>query len=453
MNIFKNMPRHANNIRQHLSDGPLTTRQLIDKTGLSQPTLWRAMKVMGNEIVRLGAGPAIQYALRDAARGLPDIPIYRVSAEARIERLGHLLPVRPTGFVMRQESGRTLHSDGLPWWLFDIRPQGYLGRAYASQHGPALGLPVRITDWTDTHVLHALLTHGYDVTGNLLLGDIARDHFLVMQAPEPLAAEDKPEKYLALALAAASGEVPGSSAGGEQPKFTTYAITPNGSQHLIVKFSEQEPGPVTERWRDLLLAEHLALAVLREAGIPSATTQILDYRGQRFLEVERFDRIGSLGRRLLVSLAALDAEFVGAGSATWPVIARQLAANNLIRPEAVAIVDLLWAFGKMIGNTDMHNGNLSFMSEHGRPYDIAPAYDMCPMGFAPRSGGGLSDTLEEIPIQADIANDTWRLAETLARAYSARLLTESGFSQRFRPCINSLNKHIQLTSAKLARLI
>jgi hypothetical protein len=57
--------------------------------------------------------------------------------------------------------------------------------------------------------------------------------------------------------------------------------------------------------------------------------------------------------------------------------------------------NLLWAFGTLIGNSDMHSGNLSFVSEHGRPYDIAPAYDMTPMTFAPRSGGGLPDTISE----------------------------------------------------------
>ncbi|MDR0776622.1 MAG: type II toxin-antitoxin system HipA family toxin YjjJ [Azonexus sp.] len=452
------MSRHSDRIRQHLAGGPLTTRQLIDKTALSQPTLWRALSALSDEIVRLGAGPSIQYALCDASRGLPDIAVYRVSADAKIERLGHLVPVRPEGFVLRQENGgRARHSDGLPWWLFDMRPQGYLGRVYAARHGPALGLPGSITAWTDTHVLRALLAHGHDVTGNLLLGDAARESFLAMPAPEPLSEEQKPAAYAALALAVAHGEIPGSSAGGKQPKFTTYAITPSGPRHQIVKFSEREPGPVTERWRDLLLAEHLALTTLREADISAAKTQIPpqihDADGQRFLEVERFDRVGALGRHMLISLAALDAEFVGAGAAAWPVTVHRLAADHVISPEAAATADLLWAFGSLIGNTDMHSGNLSFMSEQGRPYDLAPAYDMSPMAFAPRSGGGLPDTLPEINILADIAAATWRRAETLARTYLARLTNEPGFSQRFRPCIENLDKHIQTASARLSRLI
>ncbi|WP_366144097.1 HipA domain-containing protein [Candidatus Accumulibacter sp. ACC012] len=162
------------------------------------------------------------------------------------------------------------------------------------------------------------------------------------------------------------------------------------------------------------MAEHLALNTLREAGVPAAKTQILDHGAQRFLEVERFDRTGKLGRRALISLAVLNAEFVGAGTGGWPAIARHLAVDGLIRPQAADGADLLWAFGTLIGNSDMHNGNLSFVSDDGRPYDIAPAYDMTPMTFAPRSGGRLPDTLSEASIHASVANETWRRAEALA---------------------------------------
>jgi hypothetical protein len=38
---------------------------------------------------------------------------------------------------MVQADGVALHSDRLPWWLFDMRPQGYLGRACAWRTLPA----------------------------------------------------------------------------------------------------------------------------------------------------------------------------------------------------------------------------------------------------------------------------------------------------------------------------
>ncbi|MHB0991938.1 MAG: type II toxin-antitoxin system HipA family toxin YjjJ [Burkholderiales bacterium] len=446
------MSPHAEAVRFRLSGGPVPARQLIESIGVSQPTISRALSELGDSIVRIGAARSIQYALRDSLRGLPDIPVYRVDAEGRIRLLGTLVPVRRDGFVMRQENDVTLHSDGLPWWLFDMRPQGYLGRSYAARHSAELGLPERINDWTDTHALRALLAHGHNVTGNLLLGDIAREQFLAAPVPVPITEEQKGEEYARLALEAAHGEIAGTSAGGEQPKFTAYAMMPDGPRHCIVKFSELEESPVSERWRDLLLAEHLALDTLREAGILAAKTQILDYGGQRFLEVQRFDRIDGLGRRALVSLAALDAEFAGAGAGGWPIIARRLAVDGQIRTEAADSTDLLWAFGTLIGNSDMHNGNLSFVSDHGRPYGIAPAYDMTPMTFAPRSGGGIPDIVPEAIIRPCVANETWRHAAELARRFLARITAATGFSHRFEPCIIAMNQHIATASSKIERL-
>ena len=151
------MSRHAESIRLRLAQGPLGARRLIEILGFSQPTLSRSMRELGKEVVRIGAARSIQYALRDGARGLAELEIYRVDPEARIHHLGTLVPVRPDGFVMHEASGATLYSDGLPWWLLDMRPQGYLGRAYAARHGRDLDLPERLIDWSDTHALKALL--------------------------------------------------------------------------------------------------------------------------------------------------------------------------------------------------------------------------------------------------------------------------------------------------------
>ena len=84
-------------------------------------------------------------------------PIFCVNDEGQVQALGTLVPVRPEGFVMVQADGAALHSDGLPWWLFDMRPQGYLGRAYASTHAAGLGLPPNPEHWRDADVIRALL--------------------------------------------------------------------------------------------------------------------------------------------------------------------------------------------------------------------------------------------------------------------------------------------------------
>lgn len=433
------MARHSDTIRRLLAKGPATSRQLVEYAGISQPTASRALASLGNEVVRIGAGSAIRYALRDTARGFASAPVFRVGDEGTIRALGELVPVRPDGFVMLQADGLTLHSDGLPWWLFDMRPQGYLGRAYAATHAAALDLPTNPEHWGDTDVIRALLAQGHDAVGNLLIGELARDRFVDMPAPSPV---DRATDFPGLARAAGAGELPGSSAGGEQPKFCTY--TERG--HVLVKFSAPDDNPVSERWRDLLLAEHLALSLF------GVETGVFDFGGQRFLEVPRFDRIGQFGRIGVFSLRALDAEFVGDAAAPWPVLVGRLAADGHVDADAVAGAALRWAFGTLIGNTDMHAGNLSFVSRHGRPYQLAPAYDVLPMGFAPRSGGAIVDTLPPASLPAAVDAETWRAALRLAEEFHAILSDCAGFSGRFVPCIAAIRRHIDEAAARIARL-
>jgi hypothetical protein len=434
---------HADHIRSILAQGPAKPRQLIDLIGISQPTLSRAIADLGPEIIRIGAARSIQYALRDATRGFAEVPVYRVSAEGQIHRLGVLVPVRPGGFVMLQDDGTTLHSDGLPWWVQDMRPAGFLGRAYAISFAAELGLPADLNEWTDAHVLRALIHHGDDPVGNLLLGDIARAHFIQAPPPAPISESD----YPALAEAVERGEVAGSSAGGEQPKFAAY----NG-RHVLVKFTAQSDNAVTGRWRDLLLAEHLAGRVLTDAGLPAAESRIVDIGPRRFLEVERFDRLGPLGRRAVHSLTALDSEFVGDAVSPWPVLTARLAASRVITTEAAEVAATLYAFGVLIGNTDMHNGNLSFVSEHGRPYEIAPAYDMLPMAFRPGTGGNLPDSLNSANLLSCVTPATWRQALELAEAFLAKMQADDRFTEGWGPCRVALGRHVEDARQGIGRL-
>jgi hypothetical protein len=432
------MSRHSDPIRLLLAQGPMAARQLVEKTGISQPTVSRALSALGDEIVRIGSASSIRYALRDTSRGFASAPVFRVSEAGQIREIGALIPVGPDGFVMMQANGITLHSDGLPWWLFDMRPQGYLGRAYASTYAAGLGLPANPEHWRDADVIRALLAHGHDAVGNLLIGTQARDRFIDMPAPRPA---ERAADYPALARAASAGEAPGSSAGGEQPKFCAY--TERG--HVLVKFSAPDDNPVTERWRDLLLAEHLALSVL------GVETRIFDFTSQRFLEVPRFDRIGQLGRVGVVSLRALDAEFIGDASAPWPSLVSRLAAAGHVHPDAIASAALLWAFGTLIGNTDMHAGNLSFIGSN-RPYQLTPPYDALPMAFAPNSSGAIINTLPPASLTASVDGETWRAALQLAERFFARVSESDAFSGSFAPCIAAIRRHIDDAGSRIARL-
>lgn len=399
---------------------------------------------MREEIVTLGCARATRYALRDKFRGLPDIPVYRVNEAGQLKHLGQLVPVRPDGFVMVSATGGAQYSEGLPWWLGDMRPQGFLGRAFARQNASRIGLPPDVRHWSDSDALHALLAHGSDTVGNLLLGDLARDRFVNAQAPTALGAEDYPRLA---AEALTTGET-WSSAGGEQPKFCAY--TDKG--HVLVKFSARDDNPVSARWRDLLLAEHLALETLTAGGIPAARSNIVDSGGQRFLELERFDRVGPYGRRELMSLASLDGEFVARATAPWPVVTSELAKLAVITSQAHAAVQLLYAFGILIGNTDMHSGNLSFVGDQGRPYAPSPAYDMLPMAFSPTAGGSLGDVVPKAHLHASVASEQWAAARVLARQYLERLGDGNRFSNAFRACIDALHVHLDEASKRIDRL-
>lgn len=446
------MTLHADAIRLKLATGPKSGSQVAAEIGLSQPTVSRSLAAMGEEVLKIGQKKSTRYALRDFGRGFGEVPVYRVDATGKLKDLGTLAPVRSEGFVFTQSNGVQVHSEGLPWWMVDMRPQGFLGRAYAARFGAELGLPRNLNEWTDSHAMRALLVHGHDLVGNLLLGSTARDKFLSMPEPRAISSAEKSSAYASLAVGAASGDSPGSSAGGEQPKFAAYAEVSGMPRHVIVKFSEQQESPNSRRWRDLLLAEHLALQALRQAGFAAANSNMVDHQGQRFLEVERFDRVGALGRKAVISLGALDAEFSGLATQPWPVITKALSKQGAITLEASQVAEVLWAFGALIGNTDMHLGNLSFMSEHGRPFDVAPAYDMTPMSFAPTSSGRLPEVIHPITLHAAVSSANWRTALEVAKAYLELIKQCKLFQPEFQGCVDALEGHLEVMRVQVERL-
>ena len=58
----------------------------------------------------------------------------------------------------------------------------------------------------------------------------------------------------------------------------------------------------------------------------------------------------------------------------------------MIDAAALRSVRLRHAFGTLIGNADMHFGNLAFFLSDALPLRLAPAYDMLPMLWAPVPG-------------------------------------------------------------------
>ncbi|MBL7685642.1 MAG: HipA domain-containing protein, partial [Deltaproteobacteria bacterium] len=101
---------------------------------------------------------------------------------------------------------------------------------------------------------------------------------------------------------------------------------------------------------------------------------------------ERFDRVSigrKEGRKGVLSLEALVNEFVEEAR-SWSDAAVKLFKQKIISDEMVTQICKLELFGRFIGNTDMHFGNLSFFSEGEKILGIAPVYDMLPMLYAPQ---------------------------------------------------------------------
>ena len=86
------------------------------------------------------------------------------------------------------------------------------------------------------------------------------------------------------------------------------------------------------------------------------------------------------------------------------------------------------------------------------PYELAPAYDMTPMAFAPRSGGSLPDTLADANIRADVPASVWREVARLADDFLRRARATSAFSPAFAPCLAALERHLADALGKIDRL-
>lgn len=361
--------------------GPMAGGDLARALGISPATLSRTYARYQNQVCRMGKTRGVRYALRREVPGLTSpIPVYAVDTRGKAQEVGELDPLANGQHWFepaRGDQGLGILYEGLPPYCIDTAPQGFLGRGFVTQH-PELESPERLDDWSDDHRLIAIGRHGDDAVGNLIVGRESMDLFL---ASEPPAA--KPS-YTDLADAAAAGTA-GSSAGGEQPKFTTY----NGRQHVIVKFTPGDGSPADERWRDLLICEAVAAKYVRSGAGLETDCRWLDGGNRRFLESVRFDRVGTRGRRGVLSLAAVADEWLGTRD-NWVEAARRLLDARMTGEDTARRIRWLEAFGRLIGNNDRHFGNITFYCDEilATPsLELAPAYDMLPMRYAPTAAG------------------------------------------------------------------
>lgn len=424
--------------------GLCAAAELATALGVSQPTMSRLLAAMGKRIVVIGRARATRYALsRDIARAGHRWPLYRIDANGDAQRLGLLTALHGDRFHFdaEQDLPALRHGEferglfpGFPWFLDIQRPQGFLGRAFARRIAANIGVPDDLTRWRTDDVVLALLRHGEDEAGDLVLGE--RNLQLAMTAiltpSDTLDEADRPTLYPRFAEDTLQGENVGSSAGGEQPKFTATLASPEGYRAVIVKFSDRVDTPGGRRWADLLQAEALAGDILRRHGIAAANAQAFEADQRVFLESTRFDRTPSMGRNGLIHLAAIDAAFYGHGNIPWYIFADKLHEDGWIDDDGADMLRIVGWFGELIANNDMHLANIALHLTDQRPFRVAPVYDMLPMRFRPSANGEVVTREYVLRLPLPEQRDDWRVAAAMARAFWEAVSDHPAISGAFR---------------------
>lgn len=404
--------------------GLLRGEEIQKELGISQPVMSRLVREAGPRVCRFGRSVATRYALpREIAGVGRNAPVFCVDESGHPNRHGVLHFIAGGACWWARATGDGQWFPGIPPFMEDMRLQGYIGNGFPARF-PELRLPGRTRDWSEDDHLTALAMRGEDCVGNLIVGEESLDRFLAGPTKPRTRAD-----YPSLATGALAGQ-PGSSAGGEHPKFAAYSE----NRHLLVKFAAGD-GAAADRWRDLLVCEHLALQTLGEAGVPVPRSEWFDLNGIRFLELERFDRVGSRGRRGVISLYAINVHYLGQNFDSWSRAVPRIFDEPTLRLDAGHADRMVWldTFGDLIGNTDRHFGNFCFFADEARTLNLipTPVYDMLPMVFAPVEANLVERSFDPHPPTA-VNLHLWHDAAKHAMKYWSRLGGEVGLSVDFR---------------------
>jgi hypothetical protein len=401
----------------HLKPSPVKETELAKRMGISRAAIAVKMSAAGPMVLPLIDPQEICYALRRPTRwGFEPLPIFEIDSDGLAKEIALLdLLTNDRGCVtwcstpnwpVETPGPYTFFSD-LPYYLRNLWPRGYLGRAFSRTHAQSLNLPALPDQWTLEQMLYAMSIHGADVPGNLIIGREALSRFQSKARNEaPISSENRARAYSQLAYQVTSGGGVESIAGGESLKFSAILERHNGLSSVLVKFTNPDQSPKSQRWSDLLVCEHIASETLRNMfSRPAAPTRILRTGGRTFLEVERFDRAGISGRRATLSLDAIYSGWPKTESRNWLEGAEKLLKAELINTDTHSAMQKLWIFGHLIGNCDMSNENLSFFPCRYR-FELLPVYDMLPMAYAPSDG---ADLLPLKPSLHFFRSTIWRL--------------------------------------------
>ena len=397
-----------------LTQKRVTSVDVMRKFNTSKPSAIKMLNYL--EAIAIGKSVSRFYILPIKVKDIgSQWNIYQVDEEANIAKIG-VLHNTSDGFYFDADYPSFFGNEfdkkifpGIPWFLNEHRPQGYVGRNIVYNLSKSSGISNDLKSWDDKDIINYAVHFGNDLSGALIVGDDAKEIFLQGRDVD-IEESARKKMYPIFAREAIANGVPRSSAAGEQPKFCALIkSTDNTYRNVIVKFTGEMNNDINRRWADLLVCEYIALQVLGKYGFPVAKAELIQSENRMFLEYDRIDRVGRYGRRMTSSLTGIDSAFIGVGDGPWAEAMRK--ASEYFDADEIEMVERIYNFGFAIGNTDMHFGNISFYLPRELPFKLAPIYDMLPMHYAPLSDNSLRfEALKSIPPtkeSKELAKEFW----------------------------------------------
>lgn len=183
---------------------------------------------------------------------------------------------------------------------------------------------------------------------------------------EPLPQGASAEQIDALLLA-------GTSMGGARPK----AVIEHEEVLWLAKFNHPE-----DRW-NVARVEHAMLALARECGLSTASSQVIVVAGRDVLLVRRFDRekthTGYTRARMVSGLTLLQSEDTHGDRERWsyPLLAEELRRVSAAAKDDAQELFRRMCFNAMISNIDDHPRNHAVIAKE-TDWRLSPAYDLTP---------------------------------------------------------------------------
>src|SRR5438046_3194930 len=122
-------------VRVLRASGPLSAQDLQRRLGLEARSFFRLARRTGQEVLRYGHTRRAKYA---ATRTVPrlgsTLPLFGVGEDEAVTLIANVHLLHGNGTVVEWAHGRVTEHDDVPWFLYDVRPQGFLGRSFVSRH-------------------------------------------------------------------------------------------------------------------------------------------------------------------------------------------------------------------------------------------------------------------------------------------------------------------------------